>query len=518
MTDGPVADYRPLNPLQEAAFKHITTGVAIPGRAMELIDMGLGKTPIACKVGAFFNCHRWLIICGDNAVDVWRRDGRVSGDWGAVAWIHQWFRDKLGVSWSGVVKVHIMDAEVWNREIEWNEPTPNGEIHLYIVVYNTFSNDMGVAALARKQERAKRSPPYICKPKQGFDIVVIDEARRMRNRKSALFRAVEQLQIRTHIPYLLELTGTPTTRGPQDLYTMLRAIDRKKFPSWWKFVERYCESFEDPWGGLQIVGPRKEMMPEFHALLKQYAVVIKETDPGVADLRPPLTRQKLVVKMDKVQGQMYRDFFRDMMVTLKDGSIAYAQNSMVLLLRLRQILCCPQLIDPTSSPGQAMRDFCQNVEDGVIDLPTVVFSPFVEAFQYQRQYIKSKLSMRDNQIFELKSGIGANEQGRRIEEWRTKRGIILVSIKYAQAFSLEPATKCFFIGYEFDPNDNVQAEKRLHRLTTKMPILANYYTYRNTVDWHIVNDILNFKQEIIDETMPSRSHLLDLMQRSTYDE
>lgn len=510
-------DIKPLKPFQEDGFQHITTRVEHPGRAMVLVDMGLGKTPITCKAACHFNCKRILVICGDNAVDVWRRDGRQNGDWGAVAWIHQWMTEKLGLNWSGAVKVHLMDEEVWNREVEWATLTPDGEIHLYICVYNTFSNDMGIVAKPKKGKKPRKPPPYICRPPQGFDMVVVDEARRMRNRNSALFRAVDQLSHRTNFKYFMALTGTPTTKGPQDLWTMFKIIDRKKFSSYWTYVEYFCETAQDPWGGKEILGPRQRNMPEFHEVLKRHAIVIKEDDPGISEYRPPLTRQQLPIKMDEVQKKMYRDFYREMYVILKDGGISVAQNSMVQLLRLRQILICPQLIDPVSSPGQAIRDFAQNIEDGIFPRPSVIFTPFTSAFPWFRSYLTQKLDLSNDDIIQLESGIGADEQSRRIERWRKREGIALVSIMYALAFSLEPATKAFFIGYDYDPNNNAQAEKRLHRLTTLNPINIYYYTFRNTVDWHIINDILNPKQDYINVTMPSRlKQLMELAnERST---
>jgi hypothetical protein len=65
--------------------------------------------------------------------------------------------------------------------------------------------------------------------------------------------------------------------------------------------------------------------------------------------------------------------------------------------------------------------------------------------------------------------------------------VMLCTVQYAESFDLDPrhpddAKTCWFIGYEWDPNQNLQAEDRMHRLTTQYPITCNYYRYQGTVD------------------------------------
>lgn len=478
---------RALVPFQDKVVEHLIN--VCKGRGLVIVDMGLGKTPIACKVGVTLLCRRWLIICGENAVNVWR--GNDSVDPGAVWWIEYWTKMK--------VHVHIMDDTPWNRKVDWNKATPQEELHIYIVVYNTFARDMGVEAKTKK--KATHKPlERILMPKQAFDLVICDEATRMRNKKSALFRALRTLATGMKFKYWLPMTGTPSQRGPQDLWTMLNICDRRKFGSYWGLVDTFCDTIADPWGGVEILGPKKSAMPAFHSLLREHGVVIKETDPGIAEQRPPLTRQLRPIHLDRDQQKLYKEFKEDMMSLIGD-KLLYAQNSMVQFLRMRQILICPQLLDPSLSPGQAIRDFVDSVESGEISLPVVIATPFTKVFPFFRNYIHEKLKVPKDDIIELESGISPQAQQERIQRYRRNKGICLLSILYAQAFSLEPATKGFMIGYDWDPNNNRQAEKRLHRLTTQNPINWYYYTYYQTVDYGMCKT-LNIKQDAIDLTIP----------------
>lgn len=485
MTEG---SERQLRPFQDAGAQKLI-GLR---KGMVIVDMGLGKTPITSKVGAALGAKRWLISCPENAVEVWRGDG--------ARWIHQF---------SGIpVICHIMNYP-YERHLEWNKLTPPNEIHLYIVVHNTFAKDMGVRPKKRGKKKLEVSTPLqiqIC-PKQGFDICIIDEARRIRNRDSAVFRALQQLLLRFSTPHIFPLTGTPSSRGPQDFWTMLNLLDRKRFSSYWGFVMKYCNCEKNYFGGLEILGPKQEMMGEFHALLQQYGLFIREDDPGIAEQRPPITRQPLEVEMLPDQEKAYRELRKDMLTYItQDDRLIIAQNVMVKMLRLRQMLVCPAMLSPSLGVGGAFTDYTNNIQDGTFPLPSVVFCPFTAAFPHFTNYLTSKGFPQDR-INILEGGIGESNLTKRIQSFRERSGIILCSIQYAQAFSLEPATKSFFIGQEYDPDQNRQAEKRLHRLTTMNPINSYYYQHHNTIEGRVLK-ILNDKQENVNITLPKQLRAL----------
>jgi SNF2 family DNA or RNA helicase len=70
-----------------------------------------------------------------------------------------------------------------------------------------------------------------------FKAIAIDEAHRIKNRDSKLFRALQQFSTE----YRLLLTGTPIQNNIEELWTLLHFIDAESFPSQEQFMEDFGE-------------------------------------------------------------------------------------------------------------------------------------------------------------------------------------------------------------------------------------------------------------------------------------
>lgn len=450
---------RQLSPLQlEGATKLSAPAKMSPqGRRCLFADMGTGKTPMASKAAADLCCRRILVTCKDNGVNVWRYDG--------AAWLEQFTGVKC--------HVHIMDEEPWNREIEWNTPTPKDELHLYICVYNTFANDMAVISkqgnLTKRIERAKRAAARkkIIKNSTGFDILIADECRRVSDRDTAAYLALRKLFVQHFVSYFIPLTGTPG-HTPDDYWTYFNLIDPKKFGSFWAFAEHFMTVDEDPWGGRKLMEQRTDTKQEWDRLLNEYCFIIPE---GTA--KKPVERSLVIFDMDSDQRKLYEDLSKEMLHISEAGDVAFAQNSMVLFLRLRQALICPRILGPNFGVGGAIKHLVSTFKDYPEQAHTVIFTPFTDAFDHFTAYLRA--SGYPN-VYHLRGGITPTEQQTRINAWRASKGIMLCTCKYAEAFSLEPVKTSWFIGSDEDPDVNRQAENRISRFTTVGDCYAGYYT------------------------------------------
>jgi len=449
-------------------------------------DMGLGKTAGVCSIGARKRLKRWLVLCPDNAISVWTKwaDTEIDPP-NALNWIQNFWPE---------VKIHVrvIQDHKWEREKYWEEQLQLGPdtLVIYVVTPDTFIRDWGetIKVPGKKKKLVRFAPRknYLIP-----DIVIFDEAKRMRNPDSVIFQVLSKWLSYYNPQYFFPMTGTPGSQ-PRHFWTMLHCINPKYFSSYWKFVFAFHEVI-DGFFGKEILGPRN--LNEWHKVLGQYFSVVKEDDEGIAEQRPPLTRVLLPITMDPDQKKLYDDLVSEMLHLVEaDNKLVYAQNEFALGTRLRQALICPRMLSPSLGVGRAIKDFAETVEP---EDHSVIFTPFTAAFEHFRLYLSSARFSVQN----LSGGIGSEEREARIRLWRRERGVLICSILYAQAFSLEPATRAFFIGYDWDPDNNRQAEKRLHRLSTTNPILANYYTFRATFDERLAN-IVNIKQRNVNLTIP----------------
>lgn len=442
-------------------------------------DMGLGKTVGVSTWVARKRLQRILVLCPDNAFSVWRDE--------APKWIlNSWPEATIKVQF--VQGPQAYREEIWNTQYQF-QPT---SVLILICTPDSFIRDWGETITSGKKK--KQVVLKARKEHQIPQVVIFDEAKRMRNPDSKIFQTLSRYLNYYHVAHFIPMTGTPG-HTPKDFWTMLHCINPRQFRSYWQFVHTFHECV-DGYFGMEILGPRN--LPRWYDLLKTHFSVVKEDDEGIADQRPPMTRQLLPITMDNDQAKVYYEL-KDEMLSILEGEsndIIVAQNSFVLATRLRQLLVCPRILSDSLGVGAAIRDFADTVEPNGHN---VIFCPFKAAFDHFTLYLQ-QCGFRN--VHQLYGGMGSEARDQVLQRYREEAGTIICSTMYAQAFSLEPATKSFAIGYSWDPDDNRQAEKRLHRLTTQNPVTAYYYTFRSTFDERLCH-ILNIKQENVNLTIPA---------------
>lgn len=444
-----------LKPFQLAANKRMTA----EARHFLLFKMGLGKTPTTVVSGYETQIRNWLILCPKNAIRTWEDH------------IKEWF-PVLDTQ-----RVRTTPYMIWryrrkynNREARhklWQQNVPDA-INIYIMTYGGYLQDQEVI-------------------KHQFDIVICDEAKRIRNRKSKIFSALKPLC--KAAKFFWPMTGTPG-KLPLDTWTMFHLADPHYYRSYWKFVNAFHYTMKNEWGANEVLGIRNT--DQWYRTLKSKASIV--TKEMVKDQigESSKTRQLLHIEMDDEQQAIY-DQLKQEMISLHGDTLILSKNTLHQSLQFRQLLTCPKILSDKFGYGQAIADFIATLED--TDPHVVLFTPFVEAIPHFQKYLA------DNGHFSiaLHGGITPDEQAARIAEYRARRGIAIVSIMYAQSFSLEPAAEAFFIGYDFDPENNEQAEDRLVRFTTNYPVNIYYYAYEDTYD-SVVADIVCIKHLQIQKT------------------
>lgn len=410
--------------------------------------MGTGKTPTTVYSLYHTKPDCVIILCPKNAIRVWEDH------------IIDWFLGldaKLGRTTPFIIRrwrKKYNDATA--RKLLWREYT-SGVMNIYITTNAGYLQDKD------------------CLPKP--QIIIQDEAKRILGRTSDGFKSLKE-PCRS-VDLFWPMTGTPGYQ-PKDIWTLFHLADHKYFGSYWKFVNAYHYTIKNEWGRQEILTIKNK--ENWYATLRRYASVI--TKEMMAGQLPPSNRVLRPIQMDDVQQKIYTDLKTEFIATYGD-TIIISPNTMTSLLKIRQLLCCPKIIDPAlPSYGAALEDFIYGVKAGEISAHSVIFVPFTEAFPHFRRRLQ-EAGWPSHSIIELSGDITPDEQQTRIAQYRKSQGTAIVSILYAQAFSLEPATESFFMGYDFDPDNNAQAEARLVRLTSdrNIPRTHYYYTHEDTYDY-----------------------------------
>jgi SNF2 family DNA or RNA helicase len=217
--------------------------------------------------------------------------------------------------------------------------------------------------------------------------------------------------------------------------------------------------------------------------------------------------------MQPKQGALYNKLVEDSLAELESGELILTQSTMVKIIRLRQILCCPRILDPSFPEYGACIEHLGEMLDDTDDHHFVVFTPFVDAIPHIKEYLTTKLSDLTIDPITLQGGLKAEEVQQRINLYRENEGIAICSIAYAESFELVHAKWAYMNGYSWDAIENIQAEDRLHRFTTKSVVNYYYPFHAGCIDEELIMPALDDKSTQISRVTKDATFIRDLLKR-----
>lgn len=405
-------------------------------------EMGLGKTVQAITAIEESEMKPALIVVGLKiAIGVWQTEIR---------------------KWTGENSL-VYTGKPKEREKLWKNWNP--ELQPYVIV-----NFMLLKEILQKKNKWKS--------------VVFDEYHLMglRKRRSKTFNVAKDI----FTGMLILCSGSPMSQGPQDLWGPLHLIDKRKFGSYWKFVTYYCEIEESRWG--KTVGRYPSRPNELKLLLQRF--MVRRLKKHVLDALPSKTRQVIPIELDPPQTLMYNRLAKEMMLELPDGDILVTPSVIAKLLALRQLLVSPRLIG-IDYEGVALAALKMLIyEEFTAKNSVAVFTPFrkgVEEIAKALQYVTPH-------IYIIMGGMKPEEAAAAIAGYQNnpnKKKILIATIKSAVSFTASEGNVAFFLGQEWDHNDNIQAEDRLHRVGQKNPVRVYYFKHLNTIEEHVLDVVMD---------------------------
>lgn len=427
----------------------------------------LGKTVVTCKTLVQALPKETLIVAPKNALFVWRDH------------IQRIFQEGRPEAY---VQVIIVRGDAITRQFLWQSPRAEGYTCVfYIVTWNAYIRDFDLI-------NEFRHP----------DAVINDEYHKfLKNRKNQGFELMEVTASKSWRYHAL--SGTPAGKGkPQQFWPVLHICDSSEFKSYWPFVEEYADLTKDLMGHYVIAGVKNGEV--FRSMLHQHGRI--RLRKQCAPWMPEVQRSLLSFEMTPLQEDLYNSLVGKQFywVNEEEGQLVVAATSMEKILRARQALVCPQVLG-VNDPGGAIVQLADTLEDSDDEMGkhTVIFTPFTQALPYFARYLGSRGF--DN-VGILQGGMEPEDLHARIDTFQSGKGIILCSTKYAQAFSLAGPEACYHIGYEWDPDDNTQAEDRLVPQQGENPILSQYFTANSTID-DLLCEAVTIKQRNINVMLGS---------------
>jgi SNF2 family DNA or RNA helicase len=387
-------------------------------------EMGLGKTMQAITAIRLLlhagQVRRVLLVCPKPLVTNWQRE-----------FAH----------WAPEVPLVAIEGDRDKRHWQWRRTEAPVKIANY-------------EALCRDHE-------LLADPALRFDLVVLDESQRIKNRASTTAQVVRSIQRRRS----WALTGTPVENSPEDLV-----------------------------GIFEFIAPGHlcaQMKPRRMGRLAADYMLRRTKDRVLADLPPKLFRDA-DVELTPQQRETYRLAEEDGVLRLSEmGEGATIQHVFELVLRLKQI--CN--FDPATGESAKLERLAADIEEvAASGQKALVFSQWVGTLDL--------LARRLDRFGTLQyhGRIAPRQRDGVIRQFRQdpRRHVLLISYGAGGVgLNLQFAGYVFLFDRWWNPAVEDQAVNRAHRIGAAGPVTVTRFLAADTIEQRI-DQVLRDKREIFD--------------------
>ncbi|HWE62174.1 MAG TPA: SNF2-related protein [Chloroflexota bacterium] len=442
--EGPIEWPRPLLPYQLDGIRALIERPAL----LLADDMGLGKT--IQSIAALRILIRQRLI--ESALIVV-----------PASLISQW-RSELGL-WAPELRLSTVQGEPRDRAWRWRTPA-----HVYLTSYETLRSDF---------TGNPHSPVA-----RLWDLVILDEAQRIKNADTEISRLCKRLRRRRQ----WALTGTPLENSIDDLVSILQFVDPGPPRASWHLVSQ---------------SELKEQLSRVQ-LRRRKADVLQDL--------PPKLVSSVILPLTPAQRAGYERAEQEGIVELRAlGERVRIQNVLDLIARLKQI--CN--FDPVSGKSSKLDDLRERLrtldEEGH---KALVFTQFSNRESGARA-IADRLGMP---ALVYTGDLSPAERDRVLARFRAgdEHRVLVLSLRAGgQGLNLQDASYVFHFDRWWNPAVEQQAEARSHRMGQRYPVMVYTYIAENTIEERI-EQVLREKQQLFDEVVDDVT--IDLSSRLSSDD
>lgn len=356
-----------------------------------------------------------------------------------------------------------------------------------------------------EQLSAKEIQPLLATAK--IDVAIYDEAHYLKNPTS--LRSKRGLALSASRSFML--TGTPMLNQVNELWALLHRCDPKRFPDYWKFVNRYCV-----FGGYenrQIVGVKNQL--ELQKILGEYMIRRMKKDTLNRD-EPTII--PVYVGLSKEQQELYDSVLDDLLLPDDNGGEAI-ENPLTKFLRLKQICGTPYSINPLYPDSSLKLDRVMEIVQHYADQgeKVVVFTQFrgvLDAFLQRMEKVKDKAGHKPP-VFTLHGDTKQKERQPTVHAWSEVQGTAVMACMIQVAgvgLNMTAASVCIFIDKLFTPGLNKQGIDRLDRIGQTEPVQVYEVITRGTVEQR-VEEILKMKEFLNNDIVEGSASMRTLLEK-----
>ncbi len=320
-----------------------------------------------------------------------------------------------------------------------------------------------------------------------FDMVVVDESSSFKSHTAKRFKALAS--VRSRIERLVELTGTPSPNGLEDLWSQVYLLDggERLGRRYTHFRERYFQPDKRGADGM-IYSYAAKPGTEQGILERISDICISMKAEDYLQL-PDLVYHEIPVELDAKAERAYRELERKMVLQLPEEEEISVASAAALSNKLLQ-LANGALYDEDRGVheihGCKVEAFLELVES-LQGKPVLVFYNF----QHDRQRILQALSGSGLRVRELRT---VQDE----EDWNARQIDILLAHPASSAYGLnlqQGGNHAVWFGLTWNYELYTQANKRLHRQGQGEKVIIHHLVSSGTRDEDVMK-ALRMKDDV----------------------
>ncbi|XP_041371367.1 chromodomain-helicase-DNA-binding protein 1-like isoform X2 [Gigantopelta aegis] len=307
----------------------------------------------------------------------------------------------------------------------------------------------------------------------------VDEAHRLKNDDSMLYKILFDF----HTNHRILITGTPLQNSLKELWSLLHFIMPEKFNKWADFEIRHSKADKTGFAALH-----KELEP----------FLIRRIKKDVEKSLPSKVEQILRVEMSTIQKQYYRWILTKNYKALSKGLKGNVSSFVNIIMELKK--CCnhAQLTRP---PEEEPKDYIQGLIKGSGKLilldkllrrlqdtghRVLIFSQMVRMLDILAEY----LSARHIHFQRLDGSIRGELRKQALDHFNAENSqdfcFLLSTRAGGLGVNLATADTVIIFDSDWNPQNDIQAQARAHRIGQKKQVSVYRLITKNSVEEEIV--------------------------------
>ena len=321
----------------------------------------------------------------------------------------------------------------------------------------------------------------------GADLVILDEAQRIKNWETKISRSVKKLTM----PYCVVLTGTPLENKLEDLYSIIQFVNPYKLSPLFGFLARHQVKEK---GGSKVVGYR-----ELHTIGETLkSVMIRRIKKNVIKQMPKRQDKVLYVPMTEMQAQVHGEYAEQVTrLVSKWKRLGFLpekdrQSLMICLNMMRMVCDSTFIIDQKTRNDTKIAELMDILEER-LENPVVKIVIFSQWHRMTR-LVEEELEEDGIGYVHLNGSVPSKSRGHLLETFKEDPDckIFLSTDAGGVGLNLQSASMVINLDIPWNPAVLEQRIARVYRLGQKNNVQVVNLVSLGTIE-HRMLDVLAFK-------------------------